>query len=80
MKRPQNAWFTSLLAITPAAALPVLQQAARSKTPPTIRYTTAIWTSANGQDMPADLGKFQMPQGIDRIRCEELLEISLPWA
>ena len=57
--------FTSLLAITPAAALPVLQQAARSKTPPTIRYTTSIWTSANGQDMPADLGKFQMPQGAD---------------
>jgi predicted amidohydrolase YtcJ len=57
--------FTSVLAITPAAALPALQQAARSTTPPTIRYTTAIWTSANGQDMPPDLGKFQMPQGAD---------------
>ena len=57
--------FTSLLAITPAAALPVLQKVARSKTPPTIRYTTSIWTSANGKDMPADLGKFQMPQGTD---------------
>ena len=57
--------FTSLLAITPAAALPVLQKVARSTTNPTIRYTTAIWTSANGQDMPADLSKFQMPQGAD---------------
>jgi predicted amidohydrolase YtcJ len=57
--------FTSLLAITPAAALPVLQEVARSKTPPTIRYTTSIWTSANGKNMPADLSKFQMPQGAE---------------
>jgi hypothetical protein len=57
--------FTSLLAITPAAALPVLQEVARSKTTPTIRYTTSIWTSANGKDMPADLSKFHMPSGAD---------------
>ena len=57
--------FTSLLAITPAGALPVLQKVAQLKTPPTIRYTTSIWTSANGKDMPADLSKFHMPQGAD---------------
>ncbi len=57
--------FTSLLAITPAGALPVLQKAAQSKTPPTIRYTTSIWTSANGKDMPADLSKFHMPPDAD---------------
>lgn len=57
--------FTSLLAITPAAALPVLQKVALSKSPPTIRYTTSIWTSANGKDMPADLSKFRMPPGAD---------------
>lgn len=57
--------FTSLLAITPAAALPVLQKVAQSQTPPTIRYTTSIWTSANGKDMPADLSKFKMPPGVD---------------
>ena len=57
--------FTSLLAITPAGALPVLQKVAQLKTPPTIRYTTSIWTSANGKDMPADLSKFQMPSGAD---------------
>jgi predicted amidohydrolase YtcJ len=56
--------FTSLLAITPAAALPVLQKVA-STHQPTIRYTTSIWTSANGRDMPADLSKFRMPQGAD---------------
>jgi len=52
--------FTSLLAITPAAALPVLQKVALSKTPPTIRWTTSIWTSANGKNMPADLTRFKM--------------------
>jgi predicted amidohydrolase YtcJ len=57
--------FTSLLVITPAAALPVLQEVARSKTTPAIRYTTEIWTSANGKNMPADLSKFQMPQGAE---------------
>jgi len=60
-----QAGFTSLLAITPAEALPVLQKVAQSKTPPTIRYTTSIWTSANGKDMPADLSKFKMPPGAD---------------
>ncbi len=57
--------FTSLLAITPAAALPVLQKVAQSQTPPAIRYTTSIWTSANGKDMPADLSKLKMPPGVD---------------
>ena len=55
--------FTSFLAITPAAALPVLQKVAQSKTNPTIRYSTSIWTSANGKDMPADLSKFKIPAG-----------------
>ena len=57
--------FTSLLAITPAGALPVLQKVAQSKTPPTIRYTTSIWTAANGKNMPEDLSKFRMPPGAD---------------
>jgi predicted amidohydrolase YtcJ len=57
--------FTSLLAITPASALPVLQKVAQSKTKPAIRYTASIWTSANGKDMPSDLSKFQMPRGAD---------------
>lgn len=57
--------FTSFMAITPAAALPVLQKIAGSKIKPTIRYTTSIWTSANGKDMPEDLARFHMPQGVD---------------
>ncbi|MBI4971120.1 MAG: amidohydrolase [Candidatus Omnitrophica bacterium] len=57
--------FTSVLAITPAAALPVLQKIAGAKIKPTIRYTTSIWTSANGKDMPEDLGSFRMPETAD---------------
>jgi hypothetical protein len=57
--------FTSFLAITPAAALPVLQKIAGAKVQPTIRYTTSIWSSANGKDMPEDLAKFRMPETAD---------------
>lgn len=65
----QECWnqhgFTSVLAITPAAALPVLQKIAGSKMQPTLRYTTAVWTSASGEDMPADLEPFRMPPWAD---------------
>ena len=57
--------FTSFLAITPAAALPVLQKIAGAKVKPTIRYTTSVWTSANGKEMPEDLTKLRMPEGSD---------------
>jgi predicted amidohydrolase YtcJ len=57
--------FTSLLAITPAAALPVLQKVAESGFMPTIRYTTSVWKSSNGTDMPEDLSKFHMPKSAD---------------
>lgn len=57
--------FTSFMAITPAAALPVLQKIAQAGIQPTIRYTTSIWTSANGKDMPEDLIKFRMPETAD---------------
>ncbi|MFH0985339.1 MAG: amidohydrolase [Candidatus Omnitrophota bacterium] len=57
--------FTSVLAITPAAALPVLQKIAGMKVQPTLRYTTSIWTSANAEDMPEDLSKFRMPANSD---------------
>ncbi len=68
-KEIQEFWnqqgFTSLLAITPAAALPVLQLVAKYKTAPTLRYTTSVWTSANSKNMPADLSKFRMPPEVD---------------
>ena len=57
--------FSSFLALTPANTLPVLQKVAQSGRQPTIRYSTSIWTAANGKDMPTDLSKFKMPPGAD---------------
>lgn len=57
--------FTSVMAITPAVALPVLQKVSLSKSKPNIRYTVSVWTSSNGKDMPHDLSRFEMPQGAD---------------
>jgi len=64
----QSLWnqygFTSLLAITPAPALPVLQALA-DKMQPSIRYTVSVWTAPNGEGMPAKLDKFRMPKDAD---------------
>lgn len=57
--------FTSVMAITPAVALPVLHKISLSKPTPTIRYTVSVWTSSNGKDMPRDLSRFEMPRGAD---------------
>jgi predicted amidohydrolase YtcJ len=56
--------FTSLLAITPAGALPVLQ-AISQKSKPDIRYTVSVWTDPNTEGMPENLDKFKMPAGSD---------------
>ena len=53
--------FTSVLAITPSAALPVMQHVAQHAGQPTLRYTVSVWTSSNAHDMPEDLGAFEMP-------------------
>jgi predicted amidohydrolase YtcJ len=64
----QDLWkpygFTSVLAITPAAALPVLQAVAQ-KAQPDIRYTVSVWTAPNAQGMPEKLDAFKMPPGAD---------------
>lgn len=68
-KEIQEFWnshgFTSLMAITPSFTLPVLQKVAQSGYKPTIRYSTSIWTSSNGEDMPENVSKFNMPKGAD---------------
>ncbi len=53
--------FTTVMAITPAAANPLLQKIAASGFQPTLRYVTALWTSANDKEMPADLAPFELP-------------------
>ena len=52
--------FTSIMAITPAAALPVLQ-AVSQKRKPDIRYTVSVWTDPDSEGMPENLDKFQFP-------------------
>jgi predicted amidohydrolase YtcJ len=56
--------YASVLAITPAAALPALQAVAET-TRPDIRYTVAVWTGLNGEGMPEKLDAFKMPPGAD---------------
>ncbi len=60
-----QAGFTSLLAITPVAALPALKHVSIEATRPTIRYTVSVWTSANGKGMTDDLSEFNMPKEAD---------------
>jgi predicted amidohydrolase YtcJ len=55
--------FTSVMAITPSAALPVLKKVAQGPAKPTLRYTLSIWTSANAQNMPVNVADFEMPPG-----------------
>jgi predicted amidohydrolase YtcJ len=64
----QDLWkahgFTSLMAITPAAAVPVLQ-AISQKRKPEIRYTVSVWTDPDTEGMPENLDKFKMPAAAD---------------
>lgn len=53
--------FTSVMAITPAAAIPVMQSVSISTPTPNIRYTASVWAAPNGEGMPKDLGVFEMP-------------------
>ena len=53
--------FTSVMAITPAAAMPVMQSVSISTPTPNIRYTASVWAAPNGEGMPKDLSVFEMP-------------------
>ena len=53
--------FTSVMAITPAAAIPIMQSVSISTPMPNIRYTASVWTAPNGEGMPKDLSVFEMP-------------------
>jgi len=68
-KEIQEFWnrhgFTSLVAITPALTLPVLQKLAQAKFTPTIRYSVSVWNSADGRDMPQDLSRFKFSPDAD---------------
>ena len=53
--------FTSVMAITPAAAIPVMQSVSISTPTPNIRYTASVWAAPNGEGMPQNLSAFEMP-------------------
>jgi len=59
--------FTSVMAITPAAAVPVLQSVSLSTPKPNIRYTVSVWAAPNGKGMPTDLSVFEMPPQSDPL-------------
>ena len=57
--------FTSMLAITPHQAVPVLQQVSRTMKAPDIRYTVSVWGAPDGKGLPDDLSVFDMPKEAD---------------
>jgi len=67
---PQN-WnaqgYTSVLAITPLAELPVIKEVA-ARTAPTLRYTLAYFTDPGGKLLPASFDAMKFPAGVDPIR------------
>lgn len=54
--------FTSVMAITPAAALPVLQETSRTLSQPNIRLSVSVWAAPDGEGLPDDLARFEMPR------------------
>ena len=54
--------FTSVLAITPAGTLPVLQSVSKSVTKPNIRYSVSVWAEPNGQGLPVNFSSLEMPK------------------
>lgn len=57
--------FTSVMAITPAEAVPVLKNVSLHPAKPNLRYTVSVWAGADSRRMPEDLGAFDMPAGAD---------------
>jgi predicted amidohydrolase YtcJ len=57
--------YTSVLAITPHPALPVLQQVSTSVQQPNIRYSVSVWSAPDGKGFPDDLKSLEMPQQAD---------------
>ena len=57
--------YTSVLAITPHPALPVLQQVSTSVQQPNIRYSVSVWSAPDGKGFPDALKSLEMPQQAD---------------
>ncbi|WP_146256005.1 amidohydrolase [Aestuariivirga litoralis] len=57
--------FTSMLAITPLKAVPVLQQVSAAGKPANIRYSVSVWAAPDGAGLPDDLSILDMPKQAD---------------
>ena len=57
--------FTSVLAITPAGAVPVLQAVSKAVSKPNIRYSVSVWAEPNGLGLPKDFSSLEMPKEAD---------------
>ena len=53
--------FTSMMAITQAAVIPLLHKAATSSNTPSIRYSVSVWEAPNGDGIPSSLDKYEIP-------------------
>ena len=54
--------FTSVMAITPAAALPIMQETSRSLNKANIRLSASVWAAPDGEGLPDNLDRFEMPR------------------
>ncbi len=54
--------FTSVMAITPAAAIPIMQETSKSLNTSNIRLSVSVWAAPNGDGMPENLDRFEMPE------------------
>ena len=54
--------FTSMMAITPAAAIPVMQETSKSLRKPNVRLSVSVWAAPNGDGLPDKLDQFEMPR------------------
>ena len=54
--------FTSVMAITPAAALPIMQETSASLREASIRLSASVWAAPDGEGLPDNLARFEMPK------------------
>ena len=57
--------YTSVLAITPRDAVPVVQAVSAKVPKPDIRYSVSVWAAPDGTGFPDDLREMEMPAGAD---------------
>lgn len=57
--------FTSVMAITSSAAIPILKTVSQRLSKSSLRYTVSVWVASDSKSMPEDLSVFEMPVSTD---------------